>query len=170
MDCKFGQSWSKTFNCVAEEHELRPTTFRKEQELHTAFMSLIRFCNGQFKLVIHEGARIGKFNEEGIWLSPVKNRQFNDSVASVDRRLLEKAKQIHQTRPARATAGEEGEDVAQVKLKLMIGTINYKFRSSDLEQRRIPRHGQDCWFLQSRIVCSKTPFTLQITNDFSYKD
>ena len=44
----------------------------------------------------------------------MKNRQFNDSVASVDRRLLEKAKQIHQIRPARATAGEEGEDVAQV--------------------------------------------------------
>ena len=57
-------------------------------------MSLVRFFDGQFKMVVHEGAGIGKFNEEGIWLSPVMSRGFNDSVASVDRKLLEKAKQI----------------------------------------------------------------------------
>ena len=81
-------------------------------------MSLVRFFDGQFKLVVHEGVGIGKFNDEGIWLSPVKNRCFNDSVAGVDRRQLEKAKQIHRTCPARVHDGEEGADgdVAQVRL------------------------------------------------------
>ena len=124
IDCTEGacglRIWSikiSTFTTVAEEHELRPTTFGKDQELQTVFMSLVRFFDGQFKLVVHEGVGIGKFNDEGIWLSPVKNRGFNDSVASVDRRLLEKAKQIHRTRPPRVTAGEKGEDASQVKLK-----------------------------------------------------
>ena len=138
IDCTEGacglRIWSikiTTFTDVAEEHELRPTTFRKDRELQTAFMSLVRFFDGQFKMVVHEGAGIGKFNEEGIWLSPVMNRGFNDSVASVDRKLLEKAKQIHRTRPSRGTDGDKGEDAAQVKLEVNDRFYRYLFLSQD---------------------------------------
>ena len=134
IDCTEGacglRIWSikiTTFTSVSETHDLRPTTFRKDQELQTTFISLVRFFNGQFKLVVHEGAGIGKFNEERIWLSPVINRGFNDSVASVDRKLLEKARQIQRTRATRVTDGDQGEDAAQVKLKVDDCFYHYLF-------------------------------------------
>ena len=59
------------------------------------------------------------------------NRGFNDSVASVDRKLLEKAKQIHRTRPSRGTDGDKGEDAAQVKLEVNDRFYRYLFLSQD---------------------------------------
>ena len=125
IDCTEGacglRIWSimiTTFTTILEEHDLKPTTFEKDQKLQTVFMSLVRFYDGHFNIAIHTDHRIGTTDEGVIWLSPVKNRCFNDSVAGVDRRLLEKAKQIHRTRPARVHDGEEGADgdVSQVRL------------------------------------------------------
>ena len=92
--------WSiqiKTFTTAAEEHDLRPTSFSKKEEVQTVFMSLVRFFSGPFKLVIHEDQRIRRYDEEVIWMSPVQDRYFNDSVAGVDWRMRERAKQIHLT-------------------------------------------------------------------------
>ena len=52
-------------------------------------MSLVRFYDGHFNIAIHTDHRIGRTDEVVIWLNPVKNRRFNDSVVGVDRRILE---------------------------------------------------------------------------------
>ena len=110
--------WSiqiKTFTTAAEEHDLRPTSFSKKEEVQTVFMSLVRFFSGPFKLVIHGDQRIRKYDEEVIWMSPVQNRYFNDSVAGVDWRMRERAKQIHRTSVPRL-AVEESDAITQVRL------------------------------------------------------
>ena len=114
-----------TFTTILEEHDLKPTTFGKDEKLQTVFMSLVRFYDGHFNIAIHTDHRIGRTDEVVTWLNPVKNRRFNDSVVGVDRRILERAKQIHRTCPARAPDGQEGDDVAQVRLSNILTLIYF---------------------------------------------
>ena len=110
--------WSiqiKTFTTAHEEHDLRPTSYSKKEEVQTLFMSLVRFFSGPFKLVIHTDQRIRRYDEEVIWMSPVQNRYFNDSVAGVDWRMRERAKQIHRTSVPRL-AVEKSDAITRVRL------------------------------------------------------
>ena len=104
-----------TYTIAAEEHDLKPTSFKKEKEIQTVFMSLVRFFSGQFKLVIHTEHRIRRYDEEVIWMSFVPNRRFNDSVAGVDWRMRERAKQIYTTSVPRLAADDSGAS-ARVRL------------------------------------------------------
>ena len=86
-DCGCGlRVWSirlTTFTTAAEEHDLKPTSFSMEEEAQAIFMS------------------------------PVPNLRFNDSVAGVDRKRLEKARQIFKTFPKRHV-DEKGSELAEV--------------------------------------------------------
>lgn len=93
-----------TFKVAHEEHDLRPTSFSKEEEVQTIFLSLVRFFDGQVKVVIHRDKKIRRYDKEVIWLSPVPNPRFDDSVAGIDRNRLEKAKQIFKTSVPRPVA------------------------------------------------------------------
>ena len=107
---KCGQRvWSirfTTFTTTAQEHELRPTSFSKEEKVQEVFMSLVRFFDGQLKVVIHRDKWVRRCDKEVIWLNPVQNPRFNDSVAGVDRNQLEKARRIFGTSVPRHVSGK----------------------------------------------------------------
>ena len=56
-------------------------------------------------VVIHRDKRIRHYDKEVIWLNPVPNLRFNDSVACVDRNQLEKARRISGTSVPRPVSG-----------------------------------------------------------------
>ena len=125
--CKEGSCglriWSNsftTFTTFEEEVEYyQPRNSRKKGEVQTVYLSLVAFFNGEFKVVVHRDARLKSYDEEVLWLSPVKNVHFNDSVAAVDRRKLERARHVRCTRVPRV-AGEEGDRLpAQVILSCL---------------------------------------------------
>ena len=119
--------WSiqiKTFTTAYEEHDLRPTSFSKKEEVQTVFMSLVRFFSGSFKLVIHEDQRIRRYDEEVIWMSPVQDRYFNDSVAGVDWRMRERAKQIHLTSVPKP-AVEKSDTLARVRFLSVLHLMHH---------------------------------------------
>ena len=41
-----------TFTTTSEEHDLKPTSYSKEEQVQAVYMSLVRFFDGQFKVVI----------------------------------------------------------------------------------------------------------------------
>ena len=77
--------------------DLRPTSYSKKEEVQSVFMSLVQFFDGQFKVVVHRDPRIRRYDKEVMWMSPAPNLCFNDTVAGVDRKMLEKAQQIFRT-------------------------------------------------------------------------
>ena len=56
-------------------------------------------------VVIHRDKRIRHYDKEVIWLNPVPNLRFNDSVAGVDKNQLEKARRISGTSVPRPVSG-----------------------------------------------------------------
>ena len=118
--------WSimiKTFTIAEEEHDLRPTSYRKEKEVQTVFMSLVRFFSGHFKLVIHTDQRLRRYDEELIWMSPVPNSRYRiDTVAGVDYRLRERAEQIYKTRVSAHVDDQSGEMVQVRLLNVLLTT------------------------------------------------
>ena len=86
-----------SFTTCSEDHDLRPTSYSKKEEVQSVFMSLVQFFDGQFKVVVHRDPRIRRYDKEVMWMSPAPNLRFNDTVAGVDRKMLEKAQQIFRT-------------------------------------------------------------------------
>ena len=80
-----------SFTTCSEDHDLRPTSYSKKEEVQSVFMSLVQFFDGQFKVVVHRDPRIRRYDKEVMWMSPAPNLCFNDTVAGVDRKMLEKA-------------------------------------------------------------------------------
>ena len=92
--------WSimfKTFTTFLEEHELRLPVTRKKEEVQSVFLSLVCFYNGDQKIALHQESHLKSYQEEVLWLSPLKTARFNDSLALVDRDRLNKAKLIKKT-------------------------------------------------------------------------
>ena len=104
-----------TFTTTSQEHDLKPTSYSKEEEVQTIYMSLVRFFDGQLKVVIHRDKRVRHYDKELIWLNPVPNPRFDDSVAGVDRNRLEKARQISRTSIPRR-GGENSVTLDQVNV------------------------------------------------------
>ena len=104
-----------TFTTTSEEHDLKPTSYSKEDQVQAVYMSLVRFFDGQFKVVIHRDKRVRHYDKEVIWLNPIPNPRFNDSVAGVDRNRLDKARQISRTSLPRR-GGEKSDALDQVNV------------------------------------------------------
>ena len=101
--------WSNqfsTFTTLVEEHDLRPPTHGKQEQVQVLYLSLVRFFSGQLKIVLHSDVKLRSVEEEAIWFCPVINRRFSDSLAAIDLRRLETAAKIHRTCVPRSTSTE----------------------------------------------------------------
>ena len=93
--------------------------------MQTVYLSLVKFFNGEYKVVVHENARLKSFEEEVLWLSPIQNEVFNDSLAAVDRKKLERAKHVRGTRVPRSAGGEGDMLPAQVILIFLFACLMF---------------------------------------------
>ena len=114
--CKEGtcglRIWSisfTTFTTFEEEVEFYRRgmcNWRKEGEVQTVYFSLVAFFNGTERVIVHKDARLKRSEEEVLWLSPVQNVHFDDSLQLLDRQRLERAKHVRCTRVPRPADGK----------------------------------------------------------------
>ena len=94
--------WSIMFTTYTTAEEVveyyQPKRRRKEKEVQHVYLSLVAFFNGEFKIVLHRDAQLKKYHEEVAWLSKDKSARYSDSVESVDRSKIEKARMIWETK------------------------------------------------------------------------
>ena len=80
---------------VTFPRECNPT---KEKAETNVFLSLVRFFGGDFKVALHRGPRLKKYDEEVAWMTKDHRAYFDPSVAAVDWSKIQKAWKIWQTR------------------------------------------------------------------------
>jgi hypothetical protein len=74
----------------------------------------VRFFGGDFKVALHRGPRLKKYDEEVAWMTKDHRAYFDPSVAAVDWSKIQKAWKIWQTRvptPVEAVASSSSAKV-----------------------------------------------------------
>ena len=130
--------WSimfKTYTTFLEEHELRLPVTRKKKEVQAVFLSLVCFYNGDHNIAVHRDSHIESDQEAVLWLMPLRNAQFSDSLALLDRSRLEKAKKIKRTTVLRPAADEETNALPDQVYLILILILFYCLLPSLLETR-----------------------------------
>ena len=117
-----------SFTTFQEEHELRPAVTTKKEAIQSLFLSLVCFNSGVHNIAIHKDSHIESDQEAVLWLRPLRNAQFSDSLALLDRGRLERAKHIKKTTVPRPRAGEAANTTHnQVNFRLILSHCSNVF-------------------------------------------